>query len=387
MNPALIALFLGAFCVGTTEFVPAGLIPEIATDLNVSIPLAGLLISGYAAGVAVGGPIVSLLTSRFPRKPMILALMGLFVAGHVFAALAPNYPLLMLARIVISLSHGSYFGLMAIITMSLVPPERQGAAIAFTFAGISVANVIGVPLGTFIGGALGWRATFWVVGGLGILAAIAMAVFVPSRAATQHKDATLADQFRVLGKPQVYMTYAMIVVMMVGFFSLVTFVSPWLTIAGNVPAALIPGVLLLFGAGATIGIFIGGRLNDWRQNETLLWSFAFQFAVFVLLLLAPGKPLLAVLGLFCVGLTNINNAPIQTRILRGAAAAPDLASTLISSVYNTGIAIGAWLGATAIDNGIAYAQIPWFGIGTSIFAGLICVATLAWERRRRMAAA
>lgn len=380
---ALGSLFLGAFAVGTTEFVPAGLVPSISADLGVSIPTAGLLISAYAAGVAIGGPILSLLTSRFARKPMILILMGIFFVGHVFAALAPNFGLLMLARVFISLTHGSYFGLMAILSTSLVPPNRHGMALAFTFGGISVASVLGVPLGTLIGDAFGWRATFWIVGGIGILAGIAMALFVPKDAAHREQHASLAEQFRVLGNPQVYMTYAMIVVMMVGFFGLVTFVSPWLTLVGGVPSAYVPGVLLLFGVGSVISILIGGRLNDRYPNQTLLFSFVFWTAVFVLALFAQGNPAIAIASIIALGLTNINNAVLQTRILRGAAAAPDLASTLISSVYNTGIAAGAYLVAVALENGVGYAQIPWFGVVFSIAAGLICAVTLAAEKRRR----
>ena len=387
MNPALVALFLGAFSIGTTEFVPAGLLPDIARDLDVSVPVAGLLISAYAAGVAIGGPIVSLLTSRFPRKPTILVLMLIFVLGHVFGALAPSYPVLLAARLVISVSHGSFFGLMAIITMSLVPPEKQGSAIAFTFAGISVANLLGVPLGTFVGNAFGWRATFWAVGGLGILAALAMLVFLPKVAAPQREGATLGDQFRVLGNPKVYMTYAIIVVMMLGFFSLFTFVAPWLTEVGHVPAGFVPWVLLLFGLGSTIGIFIGGRLNDKWPSEALLWSFLAQIVVFVGALLLGGNPVIAAVLVFLVGLTNLTtNATLQTRILNGAAAAPDLASTLISSVYNIGIALGAYLGATALDRGMSYSQLPWIGILASTVAGLICVLTLRAERQRGSAA-
>lgn len=387
MNPALISLFLAAFSIGTTEFVPAGLVPDIAADLNVSVPTAGLLISAYAAGVAVGGPIVSLMTSRFPRKLTILCLMAIFVLGHAFGALAPNYATLLAARLVISITHGSFFGLMAIITMSLVPPEKQGSAIAFTFAGISVANLLGVPLGTFIGNAWGWRMTFWVVGGIGIVAALAMAIFLPGKAAPQREGATLGDQFRVLLKPEVYLPYAIIVVMMIGFFSFFTFVSPWLTEVGHLPKDYVPWVLLAFGLGATIGITVGGRLNDKFSSETLLWSFPLQVVVFSVALLLGGSPIVASVAVFLVGLTNLfTNAPLQTRILNGASEAPDLASTLISSVYNTGIAAGAWLGAAALERGMAYDSLPMFGAIASAIAGAIAVVTVSVHRRRAASA-
>jgi len=316
---------------------------------------------------------------------MILSLMALFFVGHVFAAIAPNFASLLLARLVISLSHGSYFGLMAILATSLVPPERHGVALAFTFGGISVANVLGVPLGTAIGDAFGWRATFWIVGSIGIVAALAMAAFVPRDAAHREQHASMAEQFRVLGNPQVYMTYIIIIVMMSGFFGLVTFVSPWLTMVGGVPSSLVPWALLAFGVASVISILVGGRLNDSYPNQTLLFSFVFWTFAFALALFAPGNPMIAVVAIFTIGLTNINNAALQTRILRGAAAAPDLASTLISSVYNTGIAIGAYIAAFALERGMGYAQIPWFGVVFSIAAGIVCALTLAAERRRRPA--
>ncbi|RYE09042.1 MAG: MFS transporter [Hyphomicrobiales bacterium] len=383
---ALGALFLGAFAVGTTEFVPAGLVPAISRDMAVSIPTVGLLISIYAASVAIGGPILSLLTSRFPRKPMILILMAIFFAGHIVAATAPNFETLMGARVLIALAHGSYFGLMAIIAMSLVTPGRQGMALAFTFGGISVANVLGVPLGTAIGDALGWRMTFWIVGGVGIAAGLAMALFVPREAAHREQHASMAEQFRVLANPQVYLTYLMIAVMMVGFFAMLTFVSPWLTQVGGVPSAYVPWVLLLFGVGGLVSTLIGGKLNDIAPNRTLLFSFVFWTGVFALALFAPGNPTVAVLAVLGIGLTNFNNATLQTRILRGASAAPDLASTLISSVFNIGIAIGAYLASYSLERGMSYADIPWFGVVFSIAAGIICVLTLAFERRRRLAA-
>jgi DHA1 family inner membrane transport protein len=195
----------------------------------------------------------------------------------------------------------------------------------------------------------------------------------------------MAEQFRVLGNPQVYMTYIIIIVMMSGFFGLVTFVSPWLTMVGGVPSNLVPWALLAFGVASVISILVGGRLNDSYPNQTLLFSFVFWTFAFALALFAPGNPMIAVVAIFTIGLTNINNAALQTRILRGAAAAPDLASTLISSVYNTGIAIGAYIAAFALERGMGYAQIPWFGVVFSIAAGIVCALTLAAERRRRPA--
>jgi DHA1 family inner membrane transport protein len=383
MTIALLSLFLAAFSIGTTEFVVAGLLPEVSADLGVSVPTAGLLMSGYAIGVAVGGPIVSLLTSRLPRKPTIIALMGIFVIGHVLCAIAPTYPLLMAARIVVSMSHGCFFGLAAIIAMSLVPPARTSSALALVFAGISVSNIVGVPLGTAIGHAFGWRTSFWVIGAVAIFAAIAMAYALPRGAAAQKAGARLSDQFRVLRRPKVYMTYIIIVVMMIGFFSLFTFIAPFLTDVSGVGSDYVPGLLLLFGAGATIGIFAGGRLGDWRPSLTLLVAFPAQAAVYAgMVLLGANAAAMAVL-LFLMGATGmVTNASMQNRVLKGAAEAPDLASTLISSVFNIGIAIGALVGAAVLANGAGYARLPWIGIATAIATALLVVLALRIDRRR-----
>lgn len=388
MTIALLALALAAFSIGTTEFVVAGLLPEVSAELGVTVPVAGLLMSGYALGVAVGGPIVSMLTSRFPRKPTILALMAVFVVGHVFCALAPTYGLLMLARLVVSFSHGSFFGLAAIVAVSLVPPERTSWALSLVFAGLSVANIVGVPLGTLIGHAFGWRMSFWAIGGLGIATALAIALALPSGAARQNAGAPLSQQFRVLAQPQIYMTYAIIIAMMIGFFALFTFVTPYLTGVSGAAPELVPALLLLFGAGATLGIFLGGRLGDWRPGQTLLLAFPAQGLVYAsMLAFGTSAAAIAVL-LFLMGVTGmVTNAAMQNRILRAAAEAPDLASTLISSVFNVGIAIGAWAGATLLAAGAGYAQLPWLGIGSAVGTTALTILALAMDRRQSGAAA
>lgn len=389
MTLALLSLFLAAFSIGTTEFVVAGLLPEISRDLGVSIPTAGLLVSGYALGVAVGGPILSLLTSRFPRKTMVLVLMAVFVGGHVLCALAPSYELLMAARIVVSMSHGTFFGLAAIIAVSIVPEERRGRAVSLVFAGITVANIVGVPLGTAIGNAFGWRATFWVVAGVAVLAALAMALALPRGVAGAQKRATIAAQFRVLGSHKVWLSYAIIVCMMIGTFSFFTFIAPFLTEVSSVPREIVSGLLLLFGLGATLGIFVGGRLADWRPAETMVLGFVLQILVFGAVLAFSSNPVVMGGLLFCVGGSGfLVGAALQNRILRGAAHAPDLASTLISSVFNIGIAGGAYIGATALGNGAGYAQLPWFGFGLAfVTSGLAIVAFLLDRRPARVLAA
>lgn len=390
MNHALLSLFLAAFSIGTTEFVVAGLLPEISRDLGVSVPTAGLLVSGYAIGVAVGGPILSLLTSHFPRKPTILLLMAIFIGGHIFCALAPSYALLMGARIVIAMSHGSFFGLAAIIAVSIVPPNQRGAAISLVFAGLTVANILGVPLGTVIGNAFGWRSTFWVVGGLAVLATLAMAMLIPKGAASQQASSTLRQQFRVLGRHEVYFSYLLITVMMIGFWSVFTYVAPLLVQVTGLSSEWVPWALLMFGLGATAGIFAGGRLADRAPSQTLLIAFPVQGLIYVGLLLFPGSAVAMIFLLFAIGAgTFIVGSTLQNRILHGAAEAPDLASTLISSVYNVGIATGAFAGAAALNAGTPYQMLPWCGVVLSVVVSGLAVMLVRRDhgKARRLASA
>jgi DHA1 family inner membrane transport protein len=384
MQFALLALFLAAFSIGTTEFVVTGLIPAIAADLAVSIPTAGILVSGYALGVAIGGPVLALFTSGFPRKSMILALMAIFVAGHVLCAVATSYPMLMAARLVVSISHGTFFGLAAIVATTVVPPEKRGSALALVFAGITVANIVGVPAGTAIGNAVGWRATFAIVGGIAVLAAIAIFVFVPQDHDGKATRGSLVSQFRVLGNQKVLTSYALIIMMMIGFWTLFTFVSPFLTRLSGIPEDTVPWVLLLFGAGSTLGIFAGGRLADWRPQPTILLTFPLQAIVFALMLVFyPNPYVMAALVVLCGAASFVVGTPLQNRILTGAKAAPDLASTLISSVFNIGIATGAWLGATALEGGLPYQDLPWFGLAFGVACSILAFVAVWLDRREK----
>ena len=383
MPLALYAQFLAAFSIGTTEFVVAGLLPEISRDLAVPIPTAGLLVSVYAIGVAVGGPALSLLTSRFPQKLMLLVLMGIFVLGHVFCAMAPTFKLLLAARVVVSMSHGNFFGLAAIIAVGLVHENKQGAALAVVFAGITVANILGVPIGTAIGNAFGWRATFWIVGGVAVLAAIALIVFIPNTSVQSRANQSLRLQFAVLGNQKVYTSYAIIILMMIGFWSVFTFVSPILTHVSGIAPQTVPWVLLLFGVGATIGILIGGRLADRVPEATLIAGFPAQFLVYALMLVLNRNPAAMSFLLFCMGVTGfVVGALLQNRILKGAAASPHLASTMISTVFNIGIATGASLGGIALSHGVDYALLP--AIGCALALGTTAIAVVAARLDRRV---
>ena len=285
----LLALFLAAFGIGTAEFVIAGLLPAVSTDLGVSIPTAGLLISAYAIGVAIGGPIVTLLVAKLSRKTAIVILVGAFTAGQALCALAPDYTMLLIARLLVSIGHGAYFGVAAISATRLVPPAQSGRAVAMLLAGITVANIIGVPAGTAIGNALGWRATFWAVGAFSAVALAAITLLVPADAPETHAPASLGSQFRVLGRPAIYMSFAIIVSAATGQFVLFSYIAPFLIEVTKVPVDLVPWLLLLFGVGSTAGVLIGGRLADWKLMPTLIGMLLGAAVVYALILVLSGN--------------------------------------------------------------------------------------------------
>jgi len=375
----LIALFLTAFGIGTAEFVIAGLLPEVSTDLGVSIPTAGFLITAYAIGVAVGGPVVTLLTSRFSRRNTVLALVAVFTFGQVLCAIAPTYSLLMAARLLVSIGHGAFFGVAAIVATRLVPPEKSGSAVALLLAGITVANILGVPGGTAIGNLLGWRATFWAVGLLGLLSLVATAVLLPSdKPEAAHERASLGDQFKVLARPVIFLSFAVIIVAMIGQFAVFTYIAPYLITVTAVPQDLVPWLLLLFGVGSTIGVLAGGRLADWKLMPSLVGMLVALAAVYAAMALSSYNAIaMGICILLWSGLCFGFGAPVQTRILKAAADAPNLASPLVPTAFNLGIALGASIGAAALDHGWGYISLPWIGCIASVAAAVIAV--ISWS--------
>ena len=372
MTLPLLSLFLAGFAIATSSFVVAGLLPEIALDLGVTVPTAGLLVTAYAFGVAIGGPLLSLFTSRFRRKPTILALMAIFVAGQIFCALAPTYELILAARLVISLSHGTFFGLAAILAVGMVPPDRRGMAISLVFSGITVATVLGVPGGTAIGHAFGWRMAFWCVAGIAVVAAGVMAVLLPAGTTPRAEGANLTRQVQVLGRQQVWLSYAVILLLMLGVWTSFTYISPLLRETTRVGESLVPWFLLIFGVGSTIGLFVGGRLDRWSTSRTLIAGFAIQIVIYFCFALFVTSPVVVAILLFLMGFAGfVVNAPLQNRVLRGAAEAPDLASTLMSSMFNVGIASGASVGAILLSRGYEYGNLLWVSAVMAIPATLL----------------
>lgn len=382
MSLPLLALFLAAFAFGTAEFVIAGVLPDVALGLGVSIPMAGYLVSGYAIGIAIGGPLLTLASKAMNRKMLVLLLGAGFTLGQALCAIAPNFELLMLARVFVSVLHGSYFGIAFILATSIVPPERRGFAMALILAGLTVSNILGVPGGTAIGHALGWRATFWAVGALGLIATIIIAIVLPANAGASASRGSFRREFAVLGRQQVATSLIVSVLVMVGQYSMFTYIAPLLTEVTGVEAEFIPLILLLYGIGSTIGVFIGGRLADWRLLPSLIVILAIQVLLFAGLYFASPYPVaMSIMVVVWGGANFAFGSPLQSRMLMWAADAPNLTSALIPTGFNVGIAIGAILGAGLLDAGLGYRSLPWIGT-ISLALSVIIIAISAFLERR-----
>jgi len=382
-------LFLGTLSIGTTEFVIAGILPAIATDLRVSIPTAGLLVTAYAIGVAVGGPILTLALARLSRKSAALVLMALFIGGHFITALGGDFAWALAGRLISATGHGGFFGVAVVLVATIAPKDRVGTALSFIFAGVTIANILGVPAGTVLGQLLGWRAPIWMVASMAAVGAVAVLFFVPNSRDGQSARASIAAQFRALGNYRVLTSFVLIFLMMLALWGLNTFISPYLTDVVGVPAPWISGVLLLTGIGATVGIFIGGRLADLRPIETLRYAYPLLALVYTAVyLLAPGDLWLglATVSLVALPITLVATT-VQNRVLKGAGEAPDLASTLISSVFNLGTATGSWISATALSAGLVYAQLPLLSIGAALAASIVGLIATSRDRREAVAPA
>ncbi|WP_098497421.1 MFS transporter [Collimonas sp. PA-H2] len=361
MSLPLFALAVAAFGIGTTEFVIMGLLPDVARDLGVTIPAAGMLVTGYALGVTIGAPIVAIATANMPRRTALLSLIGLFIIGNVLCALSPNYAVLMLARVVTAFCHGAFFGIGSVVAAGLVPPNRRAQAIALMFAGLTLANVLGVPFGTALGQQLGWRSTFWAVTVIGVLAAIALALWLPKKIEMQ--KTSLLQEFAVLKDRQVVMVLAISALASASLFSVFTYITPILEdVTGLTPHA-VTLVLLVFGLGLTVGSALGGKLADWRLLPSLIGFLVALALVLTVFTLTMRTPLPAVITIFVWGVLAFAIVPpLQVLVVERASAAPNLASTLNQGAFNLGNAGGAWFGGMAIGAGFQLTTLPYVGV-------------------------
>lgn len=365
MPLALWALTLSAFAIGTTEFVIVGLLPVIAADLAVSLPSAGLLVSLYALGVAVGAPVLTALSSKMPRKALLIGLMALFTVGNLLGAMAPDYYSLMLARVLTGMAHGVFFSIGSTIATSLVPKEKAASAIALMFTGLTVALVTGVPLGTFVGQYLGWQAVFYAVAALGFIAMIGSAILVPNHL-PQQKSATFAEQLQVLTEPRLLMVYAKTALGYGGSFIAFTYLAAILQDVSGFDTDHIALLMLLYGVSVAAGNIWGGKLADKNGPIAALKVIFLGLAgvLFLLSFTAP-HPVLAALTVLLWGAVAFGNVPgLQLYVVRQAEIytpkAVDVASGLNIAAFNLGIAFGAWAGGLVVSQfGLMYT--PWIG--------------------------
>jgi MFS transporter, DHA1 family, inner membrane transport protein len=378
---ALVALAVGTFAIGMTEFVITGLLPAIAGDLGVSIPTAGLLISGYALSVVIGGPAVTALLAHRPRKPVLLALLAFFVAGNVISAVAPNYATMMTGRVVAALCHGSFIGVATIVAGDLVSPSRRSSAIAAMLSGLTLASVAGVPLGTLLGQQLGWRSTFWAMAVMGLLAAVFTVAFVPVMASTGEARTQLAA-FR---NPQVWLALALTALAFGAVYAPFTYVAPLMTDVAGFTAGALPWLLALFGLGLVLGNVIGARAADRRLMGTIVTASIAMLVVLLAFGWTSHSRLPALLTLFILGVVAYATVPgLTTRVVTAADGDAQnlLASSAAVSAFNLGNALGAYLGGRAITLGWGFHSTPWVGAAMEAGALVIAAALIAVNHRQ-----
>ena len=366
---ALLALAIGGFGIGLTEFVIAGLLPEVAATYGVDEAAAGWLISGYALSVAVGAIVLTAAVTRLNRKHVLVGLMVLFVIGNLLSALAPTYGVLLGGRILSALSHGAFFGIGAVVAAGLVPAHRKAAAIAMMFAGLTIANVLGVPLGTLLGQQLGWRSTFWAISAIGLVALVGMLALVPSM---RPEGADLRRELSAFGHPQVWLSLLITVLGFGGMFGAFTYIAYTLTGVSGFASSTVPWLLILFGLGLFAGNYYGGRFADRSVPKTLAVVLGALVLVLTFFALTASSQALTVVSLVLMGLFGFATVPgLQMRIMAYAEQAPTVASGANIAAFNVGNATGAWLGGITITAGLGYTSPIWVGAALTLGALLV----------------
>ncbi|MFC5788652.1 MFS transporter [Agromyces tardus] len=385
MPLGLIALAIGGFGIGLTEFVIMGLLPEVASDFGVTEAAAGWFISGYALAVVVGALGLTAATTRLPRKPVLIGLLVLFVAGNTISALAPSYGVMMTGRVVAALCHGAFFGIGSVVAASLVAPEKKAGAIAIMFTGLTAANVLGVPFGTFLGQQFGWRATFWAISAIGVLALIGIAALVPNLR-TDGAAPSLRRELTAFRSGQVWLSLTVTVLGFGGMFGAFTYIAYTLTEVSGFAAEAVPWLLVLFGAGLVVGNQAGGRLADRSIDGTLLGFLAALVVVLALFAWLAPSPVATAVLLFLMGAFGFGTVPgLQSRVMRYAEHAPTLASGANIGAFNLGNALGAWAGGVAIAAGLGYTSPVWVGAGITGAALVVMLVARAAARTGKRA--
>jgi len=380
---ALLALAVGGFAIGTGEFVMMGLLPQVASDLAVSIPRAGQLISSYALGVVVGAPLLTAASVRYRRKTVLIVLMSWFAAGNLLSAIVPGFTLVMIARFATGLPHGAFFGAGAVVAGSLVDRARSNSAMAVMFAGLTVANIVGVPLTTVLGQHAGWRVVYAIVGLIAALAVVAVMIAVPADAAPVAERASLRGELRAFGKPEVWLVLGIAMLGGGGLFATFSYVAPMMTNVAHYADSSMTWLLALFGLGMTVGNLVGARLSDRYPTRTLLLSLVAEIGVALAFLAADHNRFTAAAAVFLFPAAALAGLPtLQGRIIALAGGAPNLAAASIQAAFNIANSIGAYLGGVAIAAGFGYGS-PNAVAALLVMTGLLlAMAAVRVERRR-----
>ncbi|AMO49248.1 Inner membrane transport protein ydhP [Enterobacter sp. FY-07] len=376
MNFPLLALAIGAFGIGTTEFSPMGLLPVIARGVDVSIPAAGMLISAYAVGVMVGAPLMTLLLSHRGRRNALIFLMAIFTLGNVLSAIAPNYATLMLARIVTSLNHGAFFGLGSVVAASVVAKEKQASAVATMFMGLTIANIGGVPAATWLGETIGWRMSFMATAALGIVAMLSLFFSLPKGGTGERPE--VRKELAVLMRPQVLSALLTTVLGAGAMFTLYTYISPVLRTITDATPVFITAMLVLIGVGFSIGNYLGGKLADRSVTGTLKGFLVLLIAIMLAIPFLAQSAIGAAISMVVWGAATFAVVPpLQMRVMRVAHEAPGLSSSVNIGAFNLGNALGAAAGGAVISGGLGYSFVPVMG---AIIAGLGLLVVLSSGR-------
>ncbi|HET6242516.1 MAG TPA: MFS transporter, partial [Arthrobacter sp.] len=387
MPIGLIALALGGFGIGLTEFVIMGLLPEVAADFNVSEATAGWLISGYALAVVVGALVLTAAVTRFERKPVLAVLLVLFITGNLVSALAPDYGMMMIGRIIAALAHGAFFGIGAVVAADMVAPTKKAGAIAMMFTGLTAANVLGVPFGTMLGQAAGGRSTFWAITGIGVIALAGILTLVPKTghgetAASSAPDG-IRSELRAFRSGQVWLSILVTVLGYGGMFGAFTYIAFTLTEVTGFAASTVPWLLILFGVGLFLGNTLGGRAADRNVDRTLLVVLAVLLVVLMVFALTADNQPMTIASMVLLGGFGFATVPgLQMRVMNSANGAPTLASGANIGAFNVGNALGAWMGGVTITAGLGYTSPIWAGAAMTLL-GLGVMALAAANAKRK----
>lgn len=376
MPLGLIALAMGGFGIGLTEFVIMGLLPEVSADFEVTESVAGYLISGYALSVAIGAILLTAAVTRFERKKVLLSLMVLFIIGNLMSALAPSYEVMMGGRIVAALCHGAFFGISSVVAADMVAPNKRAGAIAMMFAGLTIANVLGVPFGTLLGQQLGWRSTFWAITVIGVIALIGIAALVPTTPAST-TGGGLRGELGAFRNKQVWLSIAITILGYGGMFGAFTYIAFTLTEVTGFATSSVPWLLILFGSGLFVGNFLGAKAADRSLTKSLVWILAILTVVLIVFAATAESKVMTVISLFFMGAFGFATVPgLQMRIMNYASAAPTMASGANIAAFNVGNALGAWLGGITIAAGLGFTSPIWMGAAVTV-AGLLVLIVAA----------